>query len=69
VKAAQRARDRLVAKLRGRAFGFWAAITAWWLAELGADVEHSAEVEWLHGEEDARERWVAVLKARIADLP
>lgn len=69
VKAAQRARDRLVAKLRGPAFGFWAAITAWWLAELGADVEHAAEVEWLHGEQDARERWVGVLKARIADLP
>lgn len=69
VKAAQRARDRLVAKLRGRAFGFWAAITAWWLAELGADVGHAAEVEWLHGEEDARERWVGVLKARIVDLP
>jgi hypothetical protein len=57
---ARRARDRLIATRSGRAFRFWVAITGWWLGEPDAD----AEVDWLYGKADARERWLAVLTAR-----
>nr|WP_232328027.1 hypothetical protein [Kibdelosporangium sp. MJ126-NF4]CEL16151.1 hypothetical protein [Kibdelosporangium sp. MJ126-NF4]CTQ94076.1 hypothetical protein [Kibdelosporangium sp. MJ126-NF4] len=59
---ARRARARLVEAQRGRPYGFWLAITGWWLAEPATS--DSPDVDWLHGEQDARQRWVAVLDAR-----
>lgn len=66
VTGAQQARERMMAKRRGRAFGFWAAITGWWVAELSVSgaPEDAANVEWLHSEADARQRWVGVLDSR-----
>jgi hypothetical protein len=66
IAGAQRARGRLSTNRHGRAYGFWVPITGWWISELSdsEDQEDVADVEWLHGEEDARLRWVAVLNPR-----
>ncbi len=66
VAGAQQARERLSTNRHGRAYGFWVPITGWWISELSDsdEQENPADVEWLHGEEDARLRWVAVLNAR-----
>lgn len=62
VEGARQVRQRLVAARRGRPFGFWLAITDWWLGEASDGA--APEVDWLHGEPDARQRWMSVLAAR-----
>lgn len=64
---ARAARSEFLAGRNGTAYGFWDAITGWWLTELtgGPSDRADAPVDWLHGADDARSRWVGVLKARI----
>jgi hypothetical protein len=66
VDGARMARERIIAARQGRAYGFWVAITGWWIGDLspGESSESTVDVEWLHGEADARQRWIAALTAR-----
>lgn len=59
VAGARAARERLRTARSGRSYGYWTAITGWWVGE-----REDHDVEWLHGEEDARTRWLAVLTTR-----
>jgi hypothetical protein len=58
---ARQARERLLSARAGRSYGYWAAITGWW-TDANSD---NHDVEWLHGEEDARTRWLAPLTTRL----
>jgi hypothetical protein len=57
---AQRAKERLLSARAGRSYGYWTAITGWWIDANTAN----HDVDWLHGEQDARTRWLAPLTAR-----
>ncbi len=57
---AQLAQERLLSARAGRSYGYWAAITGWW---TDANSE-SHDVDWVHGEQDARTRWLTPLTTR-----
>ncbi len=63
IEGARRVREHLTATRSDRAFGFWVAITGWWLSELSThdEPDNGAPVDWLYGKEAARARWVSVL--------
>ena len=52
----------------GAAFGFWPAIAGWWIDEASGGTEYAdpGGVTWLHGVEDARNRWQDVLRRRLS---
>lgn len=64
--ASHAARNRFLSQRKGRAYGFWDAITGWWIQEaFGSEVARvNPDVEWLYGYEDAWRRWVDVLTRR-----
>ena len=69
VDGARQARERLRrADGPPTAYGYWWAITGWWIASVdpSADPDEDGAVEWIHGAEDARSRWVDVLQVRRA---
>lgn len=63
---ARASRQRVLDARSGRAYGFWNAITGWWVADVSGEDEPELEpeVEWLRGYDDARGRWVEVLRRR-----
>jgi hypothetical protein len=66
VSQASSLRTRLVQNQQASAYGYWADITGWWIEEVTGTPEPSAgsQVEWLHGIDDARDRWAGVMRTR-----
>ncbi|GAA3383941.1 hypothetical protein [Cryptosporangium minutisporangium] len=67
VEGAHEVRSRMATEQQGAAYGFWLAITGWWLDEASGQLEETDApgVTWLHGADDARSRWQEVLRRRI----
>jgi hypothetical protein len=68
LSSAEEVHRRMSGAQRGRDYGFWTAITQWWIDEVAGRSTSVDDhgVTWLHGVDDARARWQAVLRQRRA---
>jgi hypothetical protein len=59
-------RQSMISEMRGGSYRFWLDITGWWIEDaMGVEQTFpAAGTDWIHGVEDARRRWIAVIRSR-----